>query len=373
MKAYLRIIVIVVAAAFCATYVFMTIQAQGRRIPFSHNTKAHKTGKFGECSSCHVLPEANWKLPRRDNQEPFPDVTNFPYKRHATCNNCHIREVFSDGGVFCGACHTTASMKASGGRGVRPFPNRAHPTQFKTIFPHDVHQDIIAAVPKKTEYAVAHFISATYIRDDPPKAKPVFYNCAVCHKTIEPKPLPGFEARKPFMLEAVAPLVADTFIDPTNDKEKPITGDFFMTSPQGHESCFTCHYQFQNLPKGEQSCRGCHELTNPFKPYFDKNIINRYSLKFNHSTKGHIKECTSCHVQITASNSLRRKDEDGKLIVEDVPVVTCKSCHDGGSSKFERIISTELKKRKDNAAFQCIYCHTSAVGRFDVPASHKKP
>jgi len=403
-KVGVRILIVFVAAWFFGAHFLTSADAQGRRVPFSHNTKAHKTGKFAECSSCHVLPEGNWKLPRRDKQEPFPDVTNFPYKRHTTCNSCHIREVFSDGGVFCGACHTTASMKA---RAVRPFPNRANPTQFRTLFPHDVHQDIIAAVPPKSDHAVAHFVNAAFRADDPPAPKkPAFYNCAVCHKALEAMPKPVPEARKPYQLKAVSDLVEDaplelftyekvdgqpkhrfdgltfrTWIDPTitdkpdtpqNEAKKQILPTFFMDSPTGHESCFSCHYQFQNLPKGKQSCAGCHELTNPFKPYFDKNVINRYSLKFDHSTKGHLKECTACHVQITSSDSLRRKDEDGKFIVEDVPFVSCRSCHDGGSGKFERIISTEIKKRKDDPAFQCAYCHTSAVGRFEIPASHKK-
>lgn len=364
-----RISLIVGVASIFGAYFLTTSNAQRRSNVFSHNTTAHKVGKYKDCNSCHTLPEKNWTSARRDKLEPFPDVTNFPYKRHMTCNGCHIRDVYTDGGVFCGSCHTTASMRATGGRGVLGFPNRRHPQQFKTVFPHDVHQDLLATNLRKTDYAPAHFIPVAFNRvDEKPKAD--FYNCAICHKSYEEKaPIPKNQMRSPFGLKAVAPVGADTFM-------RPVTAAFFKNSPEGHESCFSCHYQFQNLPQGKQSCAGCHELTKPFKPYFDRNLINRYSLKFDHDRKGHVeKDCMSCHLRITQNADVRVKDAAGVPIVADVPIVACRACHEtpDDTAAWKQILSAEIDLREKSATFQCSYCHTSAIGRFEIPVSHRKP
>jgi hypothetical protein len=358
-----------IVAGICGGYLFTTGSAQRSRV-FSHNTRAHKEGKFKDCSSCHALPERNWTAPRSDKLDPFPDVTNFPYKQHTTCNGCHIKEVYSDGGVFCGSCHVEASMRAKGGRGVLEFPNRRHLRQFKTLFPHDVHQDLLAEVPRKKEYATAHFtpvaFSAAALDDKP---KPNFYNCSICHKSyVATGPLPKYETRNPFAVKALSPAGTDKF-------ERPLTAAFFKSSPDGHESCFNCHYQFQNLPPGKQSCAGCHALVQPFKPYSDRNLKARYSLKFDHSREGHVeRDCMSCHLRITQNTDVRTKDEAGVPIVADVPFTSCRACHDTPEdTPWKHIVRTETEARAASPAFQCTYCHTSAVGRFDIPASHRKP
>jgi hypothetical protein len=361
-----------IVASIFAAYFLTTGSAQRQPRVFSHNTRAHKEGKFKDCSSCHALPEQNWTAPRSDKLEPFPDVTNFPYKQHTTCNTCHIKEVYSDGGVFCGSCHVNASMRAKGGAGMLDFPNKRHLRQFKTLFPHDVHQDLLAQIPKTKEYAPAHFTPVSFSTaasfDDKPKPK--FYNCSICHKSyLGTGPLPKYETRKPFAVKGLSPLGTDTF-------ERPLTAAFFKSSPDGHESCFSCHYQFQNLPVGQQSCAGCHALVEPFKPYSDRNLKSRYSLKFDHSREGHVeKDCMSCHLRITQNPDVRLKDEAGVPVVADVPLVSCKGCHDtqDDSAAWRQIVQKEIESRDKSAAFQCSYCHTSAVGRFEVPASHRKP
>jgi hypothetical protein len=363
MKNGLALVVLSLAAVFLISG-YLTESSAQRRI-FSHNTKAHKTGKYSNCAACHTLPTKNWTSPRADKQPSFPDVKNFPY--HTSCFGCHSKDIFSrgSGGAFCGGCHTIPSMRAT--KATRPFPITAHPTQFTTLFPHNVHQDIIASNKPKREYAVAHFVPASYVvpasysvPDD--NDEPTFYNCVICHESASN--IPKFETRKlvttPEELKALPAVIADTF-------EKPIVADFFKNSPDSHSSCFTCHYQFKNLPEGKQGCHGCHELT---KPFFEKDVARRYSLKFNHEREGHKSDCATCHLRITQNGDIRNMKD------ADVPIVTCKFCHAKQEDiPYRKIITTEVETRmaaeKDNKpAFQCTYCHTSEIGRRKIPASH---
>lgn len=362
--------------------------------PFSHNTREHKSGRFASCSACHDMPEKNWRAPRRDRLDPFPDVTQYPY--HDSCSGCHQNDGFRNIG-FCSSCHTADGFRARGGRGVRPFPNRQHPLQFKTIFPHDVHQDLLAVDERKKDYAAAHFVPVSFAfsndgpAQDPPAKKVDFYNCAICHKSFDEKAEPKYQVRNPFGLKPLSEAGADFFNKsgglPVDRTEGPyikrgdaafvkFDGSFFKTSPEGHDSCFSCHYQYTNLPKGKQSCAGCHELTSPFKPYFDRNLINRYSLKFDHTREGHVtQDCMACHLRITQNTDVRVRDAAGVPIVADVPIVACLSCHgsQGGTGFTAAGLDTELNARKENPAFQCIGCHTSNIARYEIPVSHRKP
>ena len=329
---------------------------------FSHNTRAHKEGKYKSCNSCHTLPTKNWVSARPDKDPPFPDVRNYPYKNHTTCFGCHMQDVYrqGSGGAFCGSCHTEASMRA---RAVKSFPNRSHAMQFKTIFPHDVHQDLIASNILPRGYAPAHFVPVSSGSTDDDKPKPVFYNCAICHKSTER--LPKYEMRKLTAEKVLSPPVADKF-------DIPVTAAFFKDSPDSHASCFSCHYQFQNLPEGKRDCSGCHALT---QPYTEKNVVKRYSLKFNHDRLGHVeKDCATCHLRITQNGDVNTMKD------ADVPIVSCQQCHATAISDppWQNIIGIEIDKREASIAdkgtiFQCSYCHTSAIGRYEIPVSHRKP
>src|SRR3954453_6082090 len=135
---------------FAAGLITTSLAQKGGNV-FSHYTKAHKEGKYADCKSCHAtptFPTRNWVLPRADKQDPFPDVRNFPY--HTACFGCHERDKFANGGAFCAGCHTAPGLRA---RAVKGFPVKSHPTQFTTVFPHDVHQDIIASKGAKGGYA----------------------------------------------------------------------------------------------------------------------------------------------------------------------------------------------------------------------------
>lgn len=354
MRSRLSKVVILILGIIFAGGIFSG-SAQQSRI-FSHNTKAHKEGKFKDCSSCHLLPTKNWATARQDA---YPDVATFP--SHASCFGCHTKDIYSRGGAFCGTCHVVPTMRA---RAVTKFPSPSHASQFTTLFPHNIHQDLIAVERRNLEYATAHFIRASFTepsaetRDD----KPHFYNCAICHTTAARAP--NYEARRSTGLKALGDIVSDTF-------EAPVTPAFFKESPEGHTSCFNCHYQFKNLPEGKQSCAGCHELSKPFR---ERKVTQRYSLKFNHERVGHVeKDCMSCHLRIAQNNDIRAMKD------ADVPILACLQCHaTQEEQRSKSILNIELAQRDDSIAknqrpvFQCTYCHTSAVGRLETPASHRK-
>jgi hypothetical protein len=241
----------------------------------------------------------------------------------------------------------------------------SHPRQFTTLFPHNIHQDLIARDRRDSGYTPAHFIRASFERDQVSAArdeKPNFYNCAICHTTAGK--IPKHEPRKPTELKALADLVPDTF-------EAPVIPAFFKDSPDSHASCFNCHYQYKNLPVGKQSCAGCHELSKPFR---ERDVTQRYSLKFNHNRVGHVeKDCMSCHLRIAQNNDVRTMKD------ADVPILACLQCHaTQEEQKSKSILNIEIAQREASVAknekpiFQCTYCHTSAIGRLETPASHRK-
>jgi len=235
---------------------------------------------------------------------------------------------------------------------MRPFPVASRPTQFTTIFPHDAHQDIVASKDTANDVATGHFVMASLsvMLDD---KKPEFYNCAICHETA--KVAPQFAARKPVSTQKPPPAAADNF--------RP-TADFFKDVPGNHASCFNCHYQ--RIQPISNNCAGCHKLAG--KPYFESPVVERYSLKFSHEQvekdkpekKAHDQECVTCHVRTAGSFDLQTLKNK---VEPEVPYFTCAECHKTNLNK-------EVEERKNNKAYQCNYCHTSALGRYDKPDSH---
>jgi hypothetical protein len=306
---------------------------------FSHRTKEHRKN----CNSCHQIPTPNWASARS-----YPDVADYP--GHASCINCH-RAQFFDGPKpsICSICHVVVSPR---GKARFKFPLNNRKGEFETIFPHNLHQDIIA-LNTSQPIAVAHFVNASFNLDDEKKdEKPKFNNCAICHVT--PKILPNTKARKP---ERTLSLVAAAHSDPF----KP-TAEFFKNAPQNHASCFNCHYQGQRPTRTE--CASCHRLTGE---HFDSKTISRYSLKFNHEDKNHRnKDCTTCHIRITQVSDLRL------LVDADVPILTCStsSCH--ASQLKDELTKRSESLTKKEAVFECAYCHTSPIGSYQVSPSHEE-
>lgn len=336
-KFRIKIIFLALAAlAFSASFLNIS-SAQKKNDSFSHSIASHK--KI-DCSSCHKSPTSNWTSARG-----YPDVADYP--DHDSCINCHRNDFFrGNRPTICAICHTNVGPN---GKARFPFPVQKKSQEFETIFPHDVHQNIIASNEKKYDVAVAHFVKATYKSFDDDDKKLQFNNCAICHTT--PTVLPQFITLKPQRTEFLSNPTKENFT---------ATAEFFKDSPDNHASCFNCHYQGQKPIRTD--CASCHRMTSP---YFESNTVQRFSLKFNHASENHAnKDCTSCHVRITQTSDLRN------LFNADVPLLTCStsSCHgdelSGEISKREKSISD-----KQNI-FQCNYCHTSAIGSFKIPWSH---
>ena len=324
------VLTILIGAVFAV--LFLPPSAAQQRDRFSHATAAHKRL---DCASCHKVPTSNWVAARG-----FPDVAQFP--GHAACASCHRQDFFiGNKPVFCAGCHTSASPRSAP---LFPFPVRSRSHEFATIFPHSVHQDVIASNQEPpTQVAVAHFVNASFrkLPDDPPR----FNNCAICHQTATT--LPKFAPRLP---------AGQT---PVPDNFAPVAR-FFKAMPSGHASCFECHYQ--GTQPTATNCAGCHRLTQPYSP---SSVVKRYSLKFDHSAvneKGdlvHTRDCMTCHVRISGNADLRTLKD------ADVPIMTCTACHANDLTK-------ELNSRVETKTFQCSYCHTAPVGVLPVPVSHEK-
>lgn len=333
MRPRITLFALIALFAFTAAEMTQRVSAQ-KRDRFSHATAAHKKK---DCNSCHTVPTGNWPAARG-----YPDVANFP--SHAACFACHQRDIFSGNRpAFCGTCHVSAGPSRAP---MLAFPVRTRSQEFSTVFPHNVHQDIIAASRRpRAEVAIAHFVNASFARtvDDPPK----FNNCVICHQTTAQ--MPKFASR---VAAGIQPL-----LNPTPDPFLPKAG-YFRDNPKGHQTCFSCHFQG---PKPEaKNCAGCHQLTTA---YSEAPVVKRYSPKFDHLQKDHAgRDCMSCHIRISQNADVKT------LVNADVPIITCNSCH-------EKNIVEELGLRaaslKTPPPFQCKYCHTAELGRFPVPKSHE--
>ena len=164
-----------------------------------------------------------------------------------------------------------------------------------------------------------------------------------------------FDERDPLTDTKASPAVKDPFA------AKP---EYFKSSPNSHAFCFTCHYQ--RTEPISTDCAGCHKLAD--KPYFERDVIPRFSIKFSHEEvkkdkpdeKVHNQDCMTCHTQTVRSSDLQVLKSQKE---PDVAYVTCSNCHEADLSK-------EVDARAKDPAFQCVYCHTRDLGRYKTPASH---
>ena len=289
---------------------------------FSHATRKHQAA----CNTCHQVPTANWKKARE-----YPDVADFP--GHAACVSCHRAQFFKGAKpAICADCHTKISPRDEA---RFAFRNPTARRQFVIEFPHDKHQDVIARLFRKLEWETApEFVRASFFPADE-KTKH-YNNCEICHQPRAGSP-PGLTPASP---DAVIP-APDTFKD----------------VPLSHASCFNCH--FGSHKPIREDCGGCHKLA--AQPYVWTNSAARISLKFRHGREQHVAECTTCHINITKSATLRG-------LKPDVPITACFECHNKGPVRFD--VTNELLAIDKNRDFTCVYCHTSDVGRRDPPASH---
>jgi hypothetical protein len=297
---------------------------------FSHATKQHQEA----CKSCHKTPTANW-----DKVREFPDVADYP--DHDACVRCHRQQFFKGvQPVICTVCHVKTSPRDDA---RLAFRNPAAPQQFTIEFPHDKHQDVIASLrwrPKSDRAVNTFFVKSAHVLDD---KKQNYYNCEICH-VANTKAL---AAPATGWLDGYAPAI-----------------DTFKAAPDGHASCFNCHWKSQEPIRN--NCGGCHKLANA--PFVLPASHERKSIKFRHEGGGEKRthavpptECTSCHINITKSATLRG-------LKPDVPITGCTECHN--KSGIRQDLNKELASLDQDKKFVCSYCHTSNVGKLDPPASH---
>ena len=133
----------------------------------------------------------------------------------------------------------------------------------------------------------------------------------------------------------------------------------FKAVPTDHSSCFNCHWKSQEPVAA--NCSGCHTLADT--PFVPVSVPTRFSLKFMHEGGGekkqHVAECTTCHINITATI---------RGLKPDVPITSCTECHNREGLRQD--LNNELTALDKNRAFVCVYCHTSNIGRLDAPVSH---
>ena len=228
----------------------------------------------------------------------FPDIKDYP--SHDACVSCHRAQFFRGARPpICSVCHSKTSPRDDA---RYEFRNPSSKLQFAIEFPHDRHQDAIALL------RFAH----------PPQK---YNNCTICH----------------------GPRSAT-----------------FKAVPSDHGSCFNCHWKSQEPVAA--NCNGCHKLASA--PYARVEPV-RISAKFVHDgggeQKNHVAECTTCHINITKSASLRG-------LKPDVPITACTECHNKDGSRQD--LNKELMAIDRNRSFACVYCHAEKVGSLDPPASH---
>ena len=289
---------------------------------FSHSTPKHKSA----CNTCHKPPSKNWtKL------SSFPDITDYP--DHDACVSCHRPQFFrGQRPPICSVCHLKTSPRDEARYAFRKPTSRL---QFTIEFPHDRHQDVIAL--RQSDQRHPNAWRSKLLAHAAPQQP--YNNCTLCHAqalALSTPPAGGW-------LDAYAPPAAT-----------------FKAAPSDHSSCFSCHWKSQEPVAA--NCNGCHKLA---EPYTAAAMPARISLKFMHEGGGerkqHVAECTTCHINITKSATLRG-------LKPDVPIVSCTECHNREGLRQD--LNKELAALDKNRAFTCVYCHTSNVGTLDAPASH---
>ena len=362
--------------------VFVKVVAQTRRrVPakpqkprvdyakFSHRT--HVQEQKLNCDSCHKFPSKNWKQVRKGD-EAFPDVTDFP--EHQACLNCHRTQFFArerPAPVICSNCHVAVTPRNT----VRyPFPSLGAPflstpmgqsfvSEFKVLFPHDKHVDVVGALPfrprQNREWAFAHASFRT--RNEQPKS------CPVCHETYQPQ---GKSAAE-FVTSPPKNLPEEAFW---------LKKGAFKTTPISHANCSGCHNDDAGIAPAPKDCATCHKFapstTEPLRDFdpelaatmriTDWVMLRKWSRRsagrYRHEFEVHADvSCIDCH-NPAVMNTL-----------DERTFVSVKSCGGSGGCHIEKnnegILNYEIEQKKKNPAFQCVKCHV-ILGKNPVPQNH---
>ena len=147
-----------------------------------------------------------------------------------------------------------------------------------------------------------------------------------------------------------------------------------------HDKCLDCHRGTPpQIFRGATPviCAICHtrsspRLTkqdmNPFPKQSEQMIVGDLSLKFNHGSTSHVRECTTCHLNIAQLD----------IAKADAPISNCASsaCHRKQRVKpgFDKEM---LLLEDDDIAggrnrHPCIGCHSTSIGGTPPPCTHYK-
>ncbi|REJ75525.1 MAG: hypothetical protein DWQ32_16715 [Acidobacteria bacterium] len=336
---------------------------QSRWANFSHSSRAHKAKK---CSDCHKFPSANWENVR-DESEAFPDVTDYP--KHDSCISCHRTQFFSGSKpAICSNCHVNPSPKDSR---RHPFANpreaydrsqkgKSSFSEFAVRFPHEMHVAMMGSNIEGGQGEVT-FAKASF--------RPLVQSetCSMCHQLTVP--------------------LGDGDEEYVTPPPKDLGDGFwlkkgtFMSSPIGHQQCFTCHSADSGIEPAPANCGACHQLRPAeLETDFDAGAPKRMSIEdkmlvaswrtrdssatFRHEFFSHMEmDCTSCHT----ISGIRTADWSAN----SVNVASCKNCHITATSDDGGILNYEIDSRKENPKFRCTKCHLG-YSDLPVPESHTR-
>lgn len=340
---------------------------------FKHQDHRPPVAKL-DCNDCHII-----NAPDRPDDVAAatkPGAKGYPY--HDSCVRCHRADFFRGASPpICTVCHTRSTPRLTA-RDMQPFPKesaKAIAREFPGYFPHSLHQSLIArADGAPSGEGLWRFERASFTRPDDPQPK-FAENCATCHET---------DARPSMPIN----------VGGTEGTFKPELKGMFKTVPDGHASCFNCHWQSQKPTR--EDCAGCHlsqgefakkkraasidaALPGVLSPMaaqwfktWPRDWPKRLSIKFSHETPtDHDVGCTTCHINITRMETLN-------IPKADVPIGTCARCHvdansvgpKGGEKITIRSEMTKEAEDKENKTNTCSGCHTSQIGRERPPCSH---
>lgn len=147
-----------------------------------------------------------------------------------------------------------------------------------------------------------------------------------------------------------------------------------------HDKCLGCHRTTPpELFRGATPsiCTVCHTRSSPRLTKTDLNafpkqsaemILGDLSIKFKHESTSHIRECTTCHLDV------QRLDVDKA----DAPIATCasSSCH--SKTGVQPAFQDQMLKMEDNDIVsgknehRCDGCHATTIAGKSPPCTHIK-
>jgi hypothetical protein len=338
---------------------------------FSHAT--HVESQKLACDSCHKFPTKNWKELRKGDAA-FADVGDFP--EHDTCLSCHRQQFFArerPAPVICSNCHIAVTPRDTS-RWLFPslgdltdpkLKRRNARSEFAVGFPHEKHLDVVGFNgPWRDRPA---FTNAAFraINQDQPKS------CAVCHQ----------------MYQVQGDSNDEYIVKPPQDLGDAVwlKKGTFMTVPNSHTACFTCHNADSGIPPDSKDCGSCHKLRAGASPRvdFDPKLPSVMAIKdhvalaqwqtrrssgtFRHEGGAHPGvSCLNCH-NVPSMNTL----EPNTL---KVPVTSCggaEGCHATATLDEGGALNFEIEEKKKDSKFVCTKCHL-VYGREAIPPGHPK-